>query len=105
MSTKGKTVLVALGALVVFSLAAGRVRARTANQIEVVAGFGAKEACSCAFVADQSDDYCKAFGQAGVAPAEITIDRKAQTVSASLAGMTRSARFTPGEGCRTEALP
>lgn len=105
MSIERRFLFAALGTLAALGLAAGRVRARTGNQIEVVAGFGAKEACSCVFVADQPDDYCKAFGQAGVAPAEIAIDRKALTVSASLAGTTRSARFSPGDGCRLDALP
>lgn len=105
MNSTKKLGVTTFATLALVALSAGRVRARDANQIEIVTGFGAKEACSCVFVVEQTDAYCTAFAQTGVAVAEITIDRKAQTVEASLAGNKRIARFTPGEGCQTEALP
>lgn len=105
MRIKGKVLACALSVVALIGFTASRVVARQASQFDILTGFGAKEGCSCAFAAEQSDEYCKAFAQTGAAPVQITIDRKAQTVEASLAGNTRIARFKAGEGCQTDPLP
>lgn len=94
-----------LGGAAVMVLGASRARAREASQLEIMTGFAAKEACSCAFVVEQTDEYCKAFGQSGPAPVVITIDHKSQVVTSSFAGTTRSASFTEGAGCLMAPLP
>jgi hypothetical protein len=86
-------------------LAAERVRAREASQFEVLTGFSAKEACSCAFVVEQNDEYCVAFGQTGPVPVAVAIDHGAKTVTSTFLGTSRTARFTEGAGCLTDALP
>ena len=78
---------------------ATRARATDANPLAVGNGFSAKEACSCAFVVEQTDEYCSAYGQTGAFPSAITVDRAHKTVTSSFAGVTRVARFTDGAGC------
>jgi hypothetical protein len=91
--------------IAMLTLPVSRVRAREANQLAIVTGFGAKEACSCIFLSEQTDEYCKDFGQTGAASVELVIDRSAQTVLASYAGTKRIARFVASEGCQVDALP
>jgi hypothetical protein len=89
-------------------LSSDSVRAdREANLFEVATGFSAKEACSCAFVAGQTDDYCKAFGQvAGTSLAvDVVVDRGAQTVTSTISGVSRTARAAAGAGCTLDPLP
>jgi hypothetical protein len=105
MRTRTKILATVLSVLGLVLATAGRARARDVDQFDILTGFGAKEACSCVFVADQSDEYCQAFGQTGAAPVKLVVDRKAQTVEASFGAVTRIARFTQDEGCQTEALP
>ena len=80
-------------------------RARQPDQFEVLTGFASKEACSCAFVVEQSDDYCAQFGQIDGYPAKIEIDRNAKTVKATFNIVSRTARFTEAQGCVTDELP
>ena len=93
--------LVALALLV----SSDRVRAKQANVFHVLTGFSSKETCSCAFVVEQSDAYCTAFGQPAGYQVAITIDHTAKTVTASFGGATRVARMKEGEGCLVDALP
>jgi hypothetical protein len=78
--------------------------ARDADQFEILTGFSAKESCSCAFVVDQTDAYCQAFGKIGTYELTIAIDRQAKTVTSSITTISRTARFTDGAGCVTDAL-
>jgi hypothetical protein len=66
----------------------------------LASGFSAKESCSCVFVVEQTDAYCKAFGQPSdsVAP-KVEIDHAALSVTASFLGATRTAHFVDGSGC------
>lgn len=93
--------LVALATLI----CSDRVRAKEANVFHVLTGFSSKETCSCAFVVEQSDAYCTAFGQPSGYQVAITIDRGAKTVTASFGGASRVARMKEGEGCLVDALP
>lgn len=85
-------------------LGAERARARDANQFQVLTAFSAKEACSCAFLVGQTDDYCTAFGQIGEFAVDVSVDRSAKTVKSTFAGTARTARFTEGAGCLTDPL-
>lgn len=96
-------VLAAIGACALL-FTASRARARDANQLEILTGFSAKETCSCAFVVEQTDEYCKAFGTLPGYPISLTIDRTTHTVTSQVATTARSARFKEGEGCTTDLL-
>lgn len=80
-------------------------RARGANQVEIVTGFSAKETCSCAFAAEQSDAYCKELGTPAGFQLEIAIDREAKTAKATFLATSRIARFREGAGCSLDPLP
>jgi hypothetical protein len=95
--------VVLLGMLV--STHTARASGTVANAFQILTGFTAKEACSCAFVVQQPDDYCKAFGSQPGYNEVITIDHGAQTVSAMFVGTTRTARATTAGGCTLDALP
>lgn len=100
-----RTALVAIVFAGTGLLGIGRARARPANPLELFTGFAAKETCSCVFLAEQTDGYCTAFGQPGPAPVVITIDRDAKTATGTVAGTSRTARYSEGKGCITDALP
>jgi hypothetical protein len=70
---------------------------------QLLAGFSAKESCSCAFVVAQTDAYCQAFGQQSGYTVSVAIDRGAKVVTSSVAGSTRTARFADGAGCTLDA--
>lgn len=84
---------------------AGRARAKPAGLLEVLTGFSAKETCSCAFVVDQTDAYCKDFGTPAGYELTVEIDRGAKTATSSIVGTKRVARFTEGAGCLVDPLP
>jgi hypothetical protein len=70
----------------------------------VLTGYGAKETCSCVFVVEQTDEYCRTFGQASADyPVELTIDHAAKTVTAKLT-LSRTAHYTEGAGCTLDGL-
>jgi hypothetical protein len=77
--------------------------------VVAVTGFSAKESCSCRFVVEQTQDYCRDFGQptgTGLT-ATITFDDQARTstatISAAGAQVTRVARMTQANGCLLDA--
>ncbi len=72
---------------------------------DLLTGFGSKEGCSCVFVDGQTDDYCTQFAQAPGYMSQITIDHAGKSVSAMFFGVTRTAHFTDGAGCRLDPLP
>ena len=82
-------------------LLAGEASAGTpANELQLAAGYAAKETCSCVFVEGQSDAYCTNYGSlpTGV-QLKITIDHTANTVTGQYLTATRVATFTSGHGC------
>ncbi len=71
-----------------------------ANEVQLAAGYAAKEACSCVFVEGQSDDACTQYGVGPTGSSvTLTIDHTASTVTAKFAASTRVATFTAGQGC------
>ena len=101
-----RVTVLAVVAVAVSLFGAQRARAREANLLEVLTGFSSKEACSCVFLAEQSDDYCSAYGQsAGLPPTVVVIDHANKRVTSSLGAVSRTARFTEGEGCVKDPLP
>lgn len=90
--------LLALG----LGTSAGHATADTPVDLFVLlTGFSAKETCSCAFVVEQTDEYCTTFGQVKDFPSVVIhIDRAAKTVTSEVTGArTRTARFSATDGC------
>jgi hypothetical protein len=104
---KRRVTLITASALIALAtlVSSDRAGAKNANIFQLLTGFSSKETCSCAFVVDQSDDYCKAFGQSAGYDVVIVIDRTAKSVSSSFGGVTRTATMKDGEGCTGDALP
>jgi len=108
MTRRSLVLVVALLGAPALLLSSDSVRAdRTANLFELATGFSAKEACSCAFVAGQTDEYCQVFGQipGGAVTLDIVIDRDAQTVTSTIGGLSRTARAAASAGCTLDPLP
>src|SRR5687767_11622081 len=101
LSFLAASVLAGFAALV----SSDRAVAKNANTFQLLTGFSSKETCSCAFVVDQTDEYCKAFGQSDGFTVDITIDRAKKSVTSSFGGVTRTATMKDGEGCTGDALP
>lgn len=99
--------VLAVSALIVLAtlVSSDRAGAKNANIFQLLTGFSSKETCSCAFVVEQTDDYCKAFGQQPGFDVVITIDRGAKSVTSSFGGVTRTATMKEGEGCTGDPLP
>jgi hypothetical protein len=72
---------------------------------DLLTGFGSKEGCSCVFVDGQTDAYCTQFAQAPGYMSQVTIDHAGMSVSAMFFGVTRTAHFTAGAGCKLDPLP
>lgn len=72
--------------------------------IEILTGFSAKETCSCAFVVEQDDAYCKAFGQQSGFEVILNIDHTSKVVTATVDPIVRTAHFVDGEGCTLDPL-
>jgi hypothetical protein len=72
---------------------------------DLLTGFSAQEACSCAFVDGQTDDYCSAYGQDSGFSTTVTLDHTAKTASASFSGLSRTSRATDSGGCTLDPLP
>ena len=108
MRPRALVLLAALAAAPALLLSSDSVRAdRTANVFEIATGFSARQACTCAFVIEQTDEYCQAFGQVpGEAlPVDVAIDHDAKTVTSTLSGVSRTARAATGVGCTLDPLP
>ncbi|HVH41421.1 MAG TPA: hypothetical protein VM925_03730 [Labilithrix sp.] len=86
-------------------LSSDRASARDANVLHTLTGFSSKESCSCAFVVEQTDEYCQAFGKMGDYDVNVKIDRDAKTVTSSYLVSSRTSRFTEGQGCLLDPLP
>lgn len=61
--------------------AGGRVYER--NDLQLATGYTAKEACSCLFVMEQTEDFCRAWTKASPDVAGFRVDWEARTVEAS----------------------
>jgi hypothetical protein len=79
-----RTVL--LGALLLSLTACGSGSSRRIydnNDLELVTAYTAKDACSCLFVVEQDEAFCRAFVKANPAVASFTIDREKKAVESS----------------------
>lgn len=100
-----RTVLaVLLGTLVPALTSCGRDSGRRLyrnNDLVLVTSYTAKDACSCLFVMEREDEFCRAFVKANPAVASLTIDRehKAVETSALLLWGARSHYVDAHDGC------
>jgi hypothetical protein len=53
------------------------------NDLVLVTSYTAKDACSCLFVMERDEAFCRAFVKANPAVARLTIDREKKTVETS----------------------
>lgn len=83
MKRAGLAVL--LGALLlVLASCEGKGRRRYANNdLVLVTAYTAKDACTCLFVMERDEGFCRAFVKASPAVARLTIDREQRAVEAS----------------------
>lgn len=71
------------------------------SDLELVTGYTAKEFCSCVFVMEQSEDFCRQWTRAEPAIAVAHVDRDAKAVHASALSLwDATARFVDDRrGC------
>jgi hypothetical protein len=55
------------------------------NDLMLVTGYTAKDACSCMFVMEQTEEYCRAWVKANPPLGRFTYDRNSKTVTSSAA--------------------
>ena len=104
--TRTLVTTVALSLLALFGVAGcgseGRIYDN--NDLELATSYTAKEVCSCFFVMEQSEEYCRAWTKASPDVADFSIDTEAKRVSSTaLLFWSASAKFTgPEFGCVLE---
>jgi hypothetical protein len=74
------------------------------NDLRLVTGYTAIEACSCLFVAEQPEDFCRAWVKASPPLGRFTIDNRNKVVVASAAVLWgATARYVDDVvGCQLE---
>lgn len=74
------------------------------NDLELAVGNSARMGCSCLFVMEMSEEYCRAWIKASPDVAKILIDREAKTVeSSAFISWSAKARFVDSKlGCLLE---
>jgi hypothetical protein len=74
------------------------------NDLELLTAYRAKELCSCLFVMEQSEEYCRAYTVAAPNLATFKIDPVAKEVSTSavLLWGQRARWVSAHDGCRLE---
>jgi hypothetical protein len=97
-----KCLAIALAGLAVTSFVPA-AKAELSEELVIAAvGFAAKESCSCRYVVEQSETYCREFGTppGGLFTPSFQFDDSAKTVTvAGPLGVRRVARFGAKNGC------
>jgi hypothetical protein len=60
-------------------------RIYTYNDLMLVTGYTAKDACSCLFVEEQTEEYCRAWTKANPPLGRFTFSKTSKTVTSSAA--------------------
>ncbi|MBX5483346.1 MAG: hypothetical protein IRZ16_16115 [Myxococcaceae bacterium] len=60
----------------------GQPREYDNNDLQLISGYTAKELCSCLFVMERDEDYCRAWTKASPAVANARVDRAHKSVEA-----------------------
>jgi len=82
----------------------GEARSYANSDLQLTSNYAAAEVCSCMFVMEQEEDFCRAWTRANPAVATFRVDREKKRVEAS-AGMLwgATARFVDERtGCVLE---
>jgi hypothetical protein len=82
---KRRVLAVLLGALLpaLSACERGGRRVYDNNDLELVTSYTAKDACSCLFVMEQDEAYCRAWVRASPSVAHLTIDLEKKVVETS----------------------
>lgn len=98
-----RRILLAMGVAVLLSCG-GDIRPYDNNDLQLVSGYAAKEMCSCLFVMEMDESFCRAWTKASPDVASVRIDPKARRVEAgALLFWGRSARYVDDAfGCVLE---
>ncbi|HYH97835.1 hypothetical protein [Hyalangium sp.] len=100
---KRTLLVVLLGALLpaLSACESGGWRTYDNNDLELVTVYTAKDACTCLFVMEREDEFCRAFVKANPSVAHLTIDREKKVVetSALLLWGARSRYVDERSGC------
>ena len=75
------------------------------NDLMLVTGYTAKDACSCMFVIEQTEEYCRAWTRASPPLGRFTFNKTSKTVTSSAALLwSATARYVDDTvGCQLEA--
>ena len=105
MSRRAKRVVGAvMGLGLALACGGGGSRQYANNDLELAAAHAAKDVCSCLFVMNMPDDYCREWVRASPDVARYSVDRANKTVEASaLVLWGARARYQgPHHGCTVE---
>jgi hypothetical protein len=72
-----------LAALLALSCSNGSSRLYDNNDLQLATAYTAKELCSCVFVMEMSEDYCRNWTRASPAVAKFTVDYERKTVEST----------------------
>lgn len=99
-----KRILTVAFASAALTLSCGDLRPYDNSDLQLAPAYGAKELCSCLFVMEMSEDYCRAWTKASPAVANLRIDREAKRVEGgALLMWGRNARYDDASfGCVLE---
>ncbi|SEU23409.1 hypothetical protein [Stigmatella erecta] len=99
-----RMVWLGMGAAGLVACEGGDRRLYDNNDLRLVTAYTAKDACSCLFVAEQDEAFCRAWVQARPAVAHLRIDaeRKAVETSALLLWGARARFVDARTGCVLE---
>lgn len=89
-------------ALALVALGAAGCGGYSNNDLELVVVYTSKDMCSCLWVMERDEEYCRAWTQASPQVAEVTIDwERREVVAEALLLWSATARFvSEREGCR-----
>ena len=75
--------LVVAAALTAVAACGKGLREYQHNDLQLVTSYTAKDACSCLFVMEQTEEYCRAWTKASPDVSKLTFDLQARTVEST----------------------
>lgn len=104
MTRRAKRILGALSLGAAVACGGGGVREYSNNDLVLASSHAAKDMCSCLFVMNMPEDYCRAYTRASPDVARYSVDREQKTVEASALVLwgARARYVGPRAGCTLE---
>jgi hypothetical protein len=103
MKTRPLLLSFGLLALVALSCSDGKERIYQNSDLDLLAGFTAKEYCSCFFVVGQTQDFCDQFIKQSPPIGTVSIDQKNKKVTSHALFNSRTAHWVSDKfGCILE---